>query len=143
MTIDQISVFIENKTGRLADIACLLGDNNVDLKAMCIADTTEFGILRMITADNDKAVDVLRQAECIFSITPVLAVRIDDKPGSMAKVLRLFEANEIGIEYIYAFNTCSETEAYVVFRVENNQKAEQILTENGYKTISQKELKKM
>jgi len=138
MTIDQISVFLENRPGRLAEITEYLGEAKIDLRAMSIADTADFGILRLIVDRPDDALAILKEKECIVTVTPVIAVSIDDSPGSLAKALRLFADADITIEYLYAFITHKKEHAYVIFRVEDNDKAIKLLNDNGM-TIAKKD----
>lgn len=123
MTIDQLSVFVENKAGKLAEITAVLADEGIDIRAMSIADTKDFGILRLIVNDADKAVSALKREQYIVSVTKVIAVAISDTPGSLAAVLRILSDNAISIEYMYAFITRRREDAYVVFRVEENERA--------------------
>ena len=131
MAIKQLSVLVDNKKGALADITDLLAKADVDLRAMSIADTQDYGILRLIVSDINKAVEVLTATEVIATITEVIAVAIDDRPGGLAKVLRVLADNHINMEYLYAFTAASRDHAYVVFRVEDNAAAEKVLTDNG------------
>jgi hypothetical protein len=140
MTIDQISVFVENKPGKLAEITGLIGDAGIDLRAMSIADTTDFGILRLIVDKPQLAYDILKKADCVVSVTQVIAVSIEDKPGCLAKVLKLLSDEGINIEYVYAFITRKKEDAYVIFRMEDNERAVKILTENGIKLASGEEI---
>jgi hypothetical protein len=134
MTLDQLSIFVENRSGRLAEITGLLGNAGIDLRAMSIADTKDFGILRVIVSDPGRAGEVLRAAGCVFSVTPVLAVSIDDTPGSLSRVLGILAEADISIEYIYAFITRKKDNAYVIFRVEDNERAVAVFAEHGVKT---------
>ena len=138
--IDQISVFVENKTGKLAEITGILGAAGVDIRAMSIADTTDFGILRLIVDKPEKALEVLQEAECIVTVNQVIAVSIDDKPGSLSKVLQLLFDGGISIEYLYAFITRKKENAYVILRMEDNEKAAQILSKYQIKIARQEEL---
>ena len=140
MTIDQISVFVENKPGRLAEILGILGGAGVDLRAMSIADTADFGILRLIVDDTKRAQEALQNAECVVSVTQVIAASVEDKPGSLAKVLKLLSDANISIEYIYAFITRQIEDAYVIFRVENNEAATKLLLENGIKLAGHQDI---
>jgi len=140
MTIDQISVFVENKAGRLAEITKIIGDANLDMRAMCIADTADFGILRIIVNDPARALETLRAADCVVSVTPVLAVKIEDRPGSLADVLGALAGSGISVEYLYAFMSRRKEDAYVVLRVEDYRKAAAALAENGIVTATQAEL---
>lgn len=140
MTIDQISVFVENKTGKLVDIIETLGEKGVDLRAMSIADTSDFGILRLIVDKTDKALDILRQADCVTSVTRVIAASISDTPGSLAKILRVISDAAVSVEYVYAFITHKAGEAYVIIRADDNEKAVHALLSNGVKLASSSDL---
>ena len=131
MIIDQISVFAENRKGSLAEITEMLAEANIDLKAFTVADTTNFGVLRLLVDAPKKALAVLKLNGCIASITPVVSVKMDDQPGSLSKILRLFENAEIEVEYMYAFVAQKENTAYVNFRVEDAEKAVAMLKESG------------
>jgi hypothetical protein len=140
MTIDQISVFVENKPAQLAAITKVLGDAGIDLRAMSIADTSDFGILRIIVNDSARAQEALKAADCVVSVTEVLAVEIADQPGSLAAVLSVLAEAGISVEYLYAFITRKRDEAYVVLRVENPQKAAEILAGRDIRIASAQEL---
>ncbi|MDR1019165.1 MAG: ACT domain-containing protein [Synergistaceae bacterium] len=140
MTIDQISVFVENNLGRLAEVTRILGDAGVDLRAMSIADTTDFGILRLIVDDPARATDILRSAGCVVSVTQVLAISLADVPGSLARVLGILAGENISVEYAYAFITRKKDDAYVIFRVEDNERAVGVFAKHGVKTASSGEL---
>ncbi len=131
MTVDQISIFVENKPGKLVEVIETLGTSGVDLRAMSIADTSEFGILRLIVDKPDLALKVLNKDEYVTSVNKVIAVSISDTPGSLAKVLRILSDADISIEYVYAFITHEVGSAYVIIRVENNERAIEVLTANG------------
>ena len=135
MTINQLSVFIENKRGRLAEITKILKENGVDIRALSIADTKEFGILRLIVNDAQKAADVLKEDGFTVSLTKVVAIGIDDRPGGLAAAMEVLRDNEISVEYMYAFISRSEDIAYVILRVANNEEAVRIFTENGFKVM--------
>ena len=135
MTINQLSVFIENKRGRLAEITKILKENGVDIRALSIADTKEFGILRLIVSDAQKAADVLKEDGFTVSLTKVVAIGIDDRPGGLAAAMEVLRDNEISVEYMYAFISRSEDTAYVILRVANNEEAVRIFTENGFKVM--------
>lgn len=140
MAIDQISVFVENRPGRLVEITNVLGDANVDMRAMSIADTTDFGILRLIVDKPEAALSALREAEYVSSVTQVVAVRIEDKPGSLSAVLKKLAEGNVSIEYLYAFITRKTDAAYVVFRLDDNELGEQLLLENGFSLASPDEI---
>jgi hypothetical protein len=131
MLIDQISVFVENKSGRLSDITGILSREDIDIRALSIADTTNFGILRLIVDNPEKAENALKKGGLTVSRTQVVAVRIEDKPGSLFHVLEVLKDNGISVEYAYAFITRKNDDAYVILRVEDNEKAVKVLSENG------------
>jgi hypothetical protein len=140
MTIEQISVFLENKPGRLAEITKIIGDAGVDLRAMSLADTADFGVLRLMVDNPEKTRELLQGAGCVVSVTQVLAVRIADKPGSLAGVLAVLADAEISVEYAYASITRDRENAYVIFRVDDNDRALRAFGGRGIKTASAKEL---
>jgi len=131
MNIKQISVFVENRPGRLAEITRFLGDNQVDIRALSIADTKDFGILRLIVDEPDKTVQLLKDNGYMVSITHVIAVAMTDEPGSLANVMEILYKNAISVEYMYAFITRNKENAYVIVRVGDNLKAVDILLKNG------------
>lgn len=143
MAIKQLSVFVPNKAGELVKITDALDKANIDIRAMSIADTQDFGILRLIVSDIKKAKENLEESECFASTTEVVAVEITDEPGSLGKVLKILSDNEIGIEYMYAFIAVSRKGAYVVLRVEDNDKAEKTLSDNGVKIVTEDDISKL
>lgn len=143
MAIKQLSIFIENKEGTLVTITDALAKAEVDIRAMSVADTQDFGILRLIVTDIDKAKAALEENNCFVSITNVVGVAISDQPGSLAKVARILKENDINIEYMYAFITVSKKYAYVVLRVEDNVAAEKILTDNGIELVKESDISEM
>lgn len=131
MTIKQLSVFAENKKGTILYATEALAEAKIDIRAMCVADTRDFGILRLIVDDAEKACEALRAKDCVVSVTQVIGVAVPDVPGGLSNVLKLLAKNDINIEYIYAFITVSGKNAYVVIRVNDNDKAVKVLTENN------------
>lgn len=140
MSIQQISIFVENKSGRLAEIAEILANAQVDIRALSIADTSDYGILRLIVNNPAQAVNALKSAEITASITPVLAISINDIPGGFAKAVRILSDGGISVEYSYAFITPNVGNAYIILRVEDNAKAIDVLQNKGIKLISQEEV---
>lgn len=140
MTVKQISVFLENKAGKLAEFTNLLRQNHVDMRTLSIAEAPDFGILRIIVDDSYKTVCILREAGYIVSITPVLAVAIQDEAGGLFEVLNILGECGINVEYTYAFTARKKDTAYMIFRVEDNDKAIEVLTERHIHLISQEEL---
>ncbi len=137
MTISQLSIFVENKQGTIAGITESLAAAGISIRALSVADTQEFGILRLIVSDIDKAKAVLSDNNCVVSVTKVIGIEIPDTPGGLSKVLRVIADNGINVEYLYAFITVAGENAYVVLRVEDNENAARIMEENGIKLISQ------
>ncbi len=135
MYMQQVSVFVENKSGRLSEITGVLARENIDIRALSIADTTDFGILRLIVDDPERAVAVLKIEGYTVSKTNVLAISIDDKPGALHYVLNALYTSGIGLEYSYAFIT-RKAGAYVILRVEDNERATQILRDAGVTLLS-------
>lgn len=135
MIVKQISIFVENKHGRLAEITEIIARNNIDIKALSIADTTNFGILRIIVDEPEHAEKVLKEAGLTVSITSVLAVTIEDAPGGLASCLRLLADNSIPVEYAYAFVSQTANKACVVLRIEKDFKAMNVLKEAGYSPL--------
>ena len=140
MTINQLSIFVENKAGTVAEITKSIAKAGVSIRALSVADTQEFGILRLIVDDVEKAKAALHENECVVSITKVIGVEIPDVAGGLSTVLELMSENNINVEYLYAFITISGKHAYVVLRVEDNEKAATILTESGIKLVTQQDI---
>lgn len=141
MTISQLSIFAENKPGTLAEITHALGAAGVDIRAMSIADTSDFGIFRMIVSNTEKAKNALTEIGCIVSVTSVIAVVIPDSPGALNDILTLFADNGVNLEYMYAFVTMSKQNAYAVLRVEDNDKAIELLSKKGIQFVSDEDIK--
>lgn len=118
MRVKQISVFLENKSGRLAKVTETLGQHDINIRALSIADTSDFGILRLIVNKPDEAYKILKDGGFTVSATDVIAVEVDDRPGGLARVLKVMDAKGINIEYLYAFLEKSSKDALVVFRVD-------------------------
>ena len=142
MAIKQLSVFVENKQGNLSDTAKVLADADINIRAMSIADAKDFGILRLIVSDCDKAKELLSE-DTIVSITDVIAVKMDDKQGALYKILKVLEDGQINIEYTYTFTAHINLDAYVVFRVDDVEVAEKLLNEKGFATLTQEQVKEM
>jgi hypothetical protein len=140
--IKQISIFLENKSGRLAEVLNILGKNNIDLIAISISDTTDFGILRLIVNKPEEAEKVLQESGCTVNSTEVLAVSVEDKPGSLAEVLAVLARESIDIEYLYAVGKDTRG-AVVIVRVNDLDRAIKILTENKIELLSAERLYKL
>jgi len=140
MTVEQLSVFVENKPGKLVEALEALADAEVDLRALSLADTSDFGILRVIVDKPEKALEVLNNAGFLVKSNNVLAVVIGDKPGGLAYVVRILSEAGVDIEYTYAFVAHSRDHAYVIIRVDNNEAAVKILTKNDITLLTAKEM---
>lgn len=140
MQIKQLSIFVENKEGRLAEITQILAENEVDIRALSLADTTDFGILRIIVNNPDVAVKALRDKGMTVSLTNVIAIGIADKPGGFAQAVKVLSGADISIEYLYAFVSRSGSTAYVILRVENNEKAIEVLKNADFTILTQSDI---
>ena len=134
--LKQLTVFVENRQGALVDITDILAKNGVNIRALSIADTKDFGILRLIVNDNEIAQKTLSDAGYLLKMTDVVGVRIGDAPGTLSGALAVLDQNSINMEYLYAFMTRTERHAYVVLRVEDNAAAEAALEAAGYHLIT-------
>ena len=143
MLIEQLSIFVENKHGRLAEITNLIKENNIDIRALSIADTRDFGIMRLIVNNPVKAEKVFKDAGCTVSLTKVIAIGIDDTPGGLSKAMDTLYAHNISVEYMYAFISRTDNTAYVILRVEENEKAISALNEGNIKILTSKEIYEM
>lgn len=143
MAIKQISVFVENKPGRLSGITELLSENEIDIRAFSIADTKDFGILRLIVDKPEKACEILKSADCTVSLTSVVGIGINDRPGGLSAALKCLYASNISVEYMYAFVAKSDESAYVILRVGNSDAASEALGEAGFKILDGKDVYNM
>jgi len=140
MFIEQISVFIENREGRLAEVTAILRDANVNIRALSLADTTDFGVLRLITNDNDTAEKVLGKEGFKVGRTQVLAVEVIDEPGGLNKILDPFFENEVNLEYMYAFANPKSKNAIMIFRFDDHDKALKILAQKNIRVFTSREI---
>lgn len=140
MKVKQISVFLENKSGRLAKVTKVLGEHDINIRALSIADTTDFGILRLIVNDPDKAATILKSEGFTVSSTEVIAVHIPDHPGGLSSVLQSLDELGVNIEYMYAFVGKANEDAVVVFRVESIDQAIPILQNGGVHLLKGEEV---
>jgi len=131
MNVKQISVFLENKSGRLASVTRILAANEINIRALSIADTADFGILRIVVDNPEKASRILKENGFVATETAVIAVEVPDRPGGLAEVLAFLEKAEINIEYLYSFVEKPKKDALIMFRVDNPIKATDILQRNG------------
>ncbi len=143
MAIKQLTVFVENKQGAVVSITEILSKNNINLRALSIAETEAFGILRLIVNDEPAAEKALSEAGYLLKVTEVVGVKIGDAPGKLSAVLRVLDEKNINIEYMYAFMARTEKHAYVVIRVEDNELAETTLEEAGFHIITKADVNKL
>ena len=136
----QISVFLENRAGQFAEITTILADNGIDLRAISIAETADYGILRMIVDDAQKTTSILMQHGYLLTMTPVLVVAVPDAPCGVANVLSILAEGSIDIEYMYSLFTHSAGKAYIVFRVADAEKFITLLDSHGIKPSTSEEL---
>lgn len=135
MKVRQLSIFMENRAGRLAEVVRLLGVAGVNIRALSLADTSDFGILRLIVNDVDKAVKALRDSNHTVSLTDVVAVEVPDKPGGLASVLDPLSAGGINVEYMYAFVEKATDKAVVIFRFDDAEAALKVLAKAGISVL--------
>ncbi len=143
MAIKQITVFVENKQGALVSITDTLAQNNVNIRALSIADTENFGILRLIVNDVATAEKTLSEQGYLIRVTEVVGVKIGDAPGKLTAALDILDKAGINIAYLYAFMTRTEKHAYVVLRVEDNQAAEEAIENSGFHLITEADVNKL
>lgn len=135
MRVEQISVFLENRAGRLAEITRVLGEAGVNIRALSLADTSDFGILRLIVSDNDKAKAALKDHGFTVGKTNVVAVEVEDRPGGLNRILELLSRENVNVEYMYAFVQHSGKNAVIIFRFDDIDAAVRLLRDNGIKVL--------
>ena len=143
MAIRQLTVFVENKKGTMVSVTETLSDNNVNIRALSIAETQDFGILRLIVNEEEKAMKALEEKDYLVKAIDVVGVKIGDEPGKLSKALEVLEKEEINVEYLYAFMARTEKHAYVVLRVADNAAAEKALVDAGFKLITEADVCKL
>ena len=136
----QISVFLENRAGQLAEISGILAKNDIDLRAISIAETADYGVLRMIVDDAQKATGILMEHGYLMSMTPVLVIAVPDQPGGVAPVLATLAEGNVDIEYMYSLFTHKEGKSYIVFRVAQTEKFVELLKTHGITPVTGEEL---
>ncbi|MHB8881207.1 MAG: ACT domain-containing protein [Thermodesulfovibrionales bacterium] len=140
MKVEQISIFLENKSGRLADVTNILASAGINIRALALADTTDFGILRLIVNDNEKAKSVLKENGFTVGKTEVIAVEVSDRPGGLAAILNVMRDTAINVEYMYAFIQKSGENAIIIFRFDELEKAIEVLRAAGIRILSGEEI---
>ena len=143
MALKQLTVFVENKQGTVVSVTDTLAAHNINIRALSIAETEGFGILRLIVNDEAAAEAILKEEGYLIKITGVVGVKIGDQPGKLSAALKVLDDCKINIEYLYAFMARTKKHAYVVIRVEDNAAAEAALTEAGFKLVTQADIDKL
>ena len=143
MAIKQLTVFLPNRKGTIVSVTDLLAKNNVNLRALSIAETEEFGILRLIVNDTPTAEKILREQQYLIKSVDVVGVKIGDEPGKLTAALDVLDKADINVEYLYAFMARTEKHAYVVLRVEDNAVAETVLEKAGFHLITDADICKL
>ena len=141
MSVNQVSVFLENKPGTLNKMTEVLAAGNINIRALSLADTKDFGIARMIVNNVYEATTVLKNADFVATFTPVLVYAVSDEAGGLNKLLQTFTEADVNIEYMYAF--AGKKSAYMIFRVNDTKAAEIKLAAKGFKSLSQDDLEKV
>ena len=136
MKVEQIAIFLENKSGRMADITAILAQNGINIRAMSLADTADFGILRIIVNDTGSAQKILKENGFTVGITEVIVVEVNDKPGGLAKVLQIIKDGALNIEYMYAFTQKSGETGLIIFRFDELDDAINTLVKSGVRLLS-------
>jgi hypothetical protein len=143
MKVEQISIFIENKSGRLAEVARVLGEAGVNIRALSLADTSDFGILRLIVNDREKAKQILKEKGFTVSKTEVVAIEVPDRPGGLSEILQTLDKESLNVEYMYAFvERCGEN-AVIIFRFDETEKAIKTLLDRGFNVLEGEQLYRM
>jgi hypothetical protein len=140
MKVEQISVFLENKPGALTEVTRILGEGGINIRALSLADTKDFGILRLIVNDNEKAKSILVARGFTVRKTEVVAVEVPDRPGGLADILKCLSQSKINVEYLYAFVQQTGSNAIIIFRFDETDRAIEVLSKNGVKILEGKKV---
>ncbi|MCX6349260.1 MAG: ACT domain-containing protein [Candidatus Aureabacteria bacterium] len=140
MNVTQLSIFLENRSGRLAEVTEILGKNGINIRALSLADTSDFGILRVIVNDPEKACAILRRDGFTVSETEVMAIEVEDRPGGLAGVLKILSGENVNVEYMYAFLEKFTENALIIFRIEEIERTAAVLRKHGIRILSGKDL---
>jgi hypothetical protein len=141
MSVKQISVFLENKKGRLADVTRILSRADVNIRALSLADTADFGVLRIIVNDPEKCLAALKKNSFVAQVTEVLAIEVEDRPGGLGRILEILDADGINVEYMYAYVEKTKDNAIVICKIDERERAVGVLAKSGIATLSAEELK--
>ncbi|MBM4024687.1 MAG: ACT domain-containing protein [Planctomycetes bacterium] len=140
MKITQISIFLENRKGRLYDVCSLLGTNHVNIRALTIAETESFGVLRIVVDKSDLAIQLLRDHHFVANFTDVVAIEVPDQPGGLASILKILADNDVNVEYMYGFVEKFSDKALLVMRFEDTEFAQQVLAKNNIRIVAEKDI---
>lgn len=143
MQVEQISVFLENKAGRMSEVTGILAEAGVNIRALALADTSDFGVLRLIVDDNDRAISVLKENGFTVGRTEVVAAEVEDRPGGLHHILKILRAEGINVEYMYAYVRHTGKDAVMIFRFDNIQGAVEVLKKNSVTVIDGEQLYSM
>ncbi len=141
MSVKQISIFLENKKGRLAEVTRILSKEKINIRALSLADTADFGVLRIIVDNPERCLSVLKSNSFVAQVTEVVAVEVEDKPGGLARILEVLDADNVNVEYMYAYVEKSKDNAIVICKIDDRERALSVLKKNGIPTISAEVLK--
>jgi hypothetical protein len=141
MSVKQISVFLENKKGRLAEVTRTLATEKVNIRALSLADTADFGVMRIIVNDPDRCLGVLKANGFVAQVTEVVAVEVEDKPGGLARVLEVLDRDNVNVEYMYAYVEKKRENAIVICKIDDRERALTVLASHGIATVNAEALK--
>ena len=140
MTVEQISVFVENRSGQLGDVTRVLEKAGINIRALSLSDTTDFGVLRLMADDTEKARDALAAAGFTVGTTPAVAVDVADEPGGLGRVLSVLSEHGINVEYLYAYTQQESTRATIIFRFDRTEEAVNVLESRGFRVLGPKDI---
>jgi hypothetical protein len=143
MRIKQISVFLENRQGRLYDVCSLLGSNDINIRALTIAETESFGVLRIVVDKSDAAIKLLRDNQFVANFTDVIAIEVPDQPGGLASILKVLAENNVNIEYMYGFVEKFSDKALLVMRFEDTDFAQKMLAKQNVPVVAEKDIQEL
>jgi hypothetical protein len=141
MSVKQISVFLENKKGRLAEVTRILSGERINIRALSLADTADFGVLRIIVNDPEKCLTALKAASFVAQVTEVIAVEVQDKPGGLSRILEVLDSENVNVEYMYAYVEKTRDNAIVICKINDRNRALDVLAKHGISTIRGEDLK--
>ena len=141
MSVKQISVFLENKKGRLAQVTSVLSTEKINIRALSLADTADFGVLRIIVNNPERCLAVLKANSFVAQVTEVIAIEVEDKPGGLARILEVLDQDNVNVEYMYAYVEKTRENAIVICKIDDRERALQVLEKNDIAVVRAEELK--